>query len=166
MSLPATPVPKFDTFYKYDALTRLLFDYAESNPHIVSLQSIGKSFEGRDIWVLTLTNAATGKTMCLPKSCTRAHVPCSCALIEVIPPTGNIPVFNAISRAKRATSTSGNASSVEVPPEKSRSAQRPRHPAARTPSGTAISHEISSAGTLNNKVFRARGQSSVDAGVL
>jgi len=36
MTLPATPTPKFDTFYKHDALTRLLFDYAESNPQIVS----------------------------------------------------------------------------------------------------------------------------------
>jgi murein tripeptide amidase MpaA len=60
MTLPATPTPRFDTFYKYDALTRLLFDYAESNPAIVSLQSIGKSYEGRDIWVVTLTNSATG----------------------------------------------------------------------------------------------------------
>ena len=60
MTLPATPQPKFDTFYKYDALTRLLFDFSESNPHIASLQSIGKSHEGRDIWVMALTNAATG----------------------------------------------------------------------------------------------------------
>ena len=60
MTLPATPTPRFDTFYKYDALTRLLFDYADAHPTLVSVASIGKSFEGRDIWVATVTNSATG----------------------------------------------------------------------------------------------------------
>ncbi len=60
MTLPATPTPQFDTFYKYDALTRLLFDYADAHPSLVSVESIGKSHEGRDIWVATLTNTATG----------------------------------------------------------------------------------------------------------
>ena len=60
MTLPATPTPRFDTFYKHDALTRLLFDYAEAHPALVSLRSIGKSYEGRDIWLATVTNASTG----------------------------------------------------------------------------------------------------------
>ena len=60
MTQPATPTPRFDTFYRYDALTRLLFDYADAHPDLVSVASIGKSFEGRDIWVATLTNSATG----------------------------------------------------------------------------------------------------------
>ena len=60
MTLPATPTPRFDTFYRYDALTRLLFDYADAHPALVSVASIGKSFEGRDIWVATVTNTATG----------------------------------------------------------------------------------------------------------
>ena len=60
MTLPATPTPQFDTFYKHDALTRLLFDYADAHPSLVSVESIGKSHEGRDIWVATLTNTATG----------------------------------------------------------------------------------------------------------
>jgi len=60
MTQPATPTPRFDTFYKYDALTRLLFDYADAHPELVSVASIGKSFEGRDIWVATVTNSATG----------------------------------------------------------------------------------------------------------
>ncbi|MEO7335712.1 MAG: M14 family zinc carboxypeptidase, partial [Caldimonas sp.] len=60
MTTPATPTPRFDTFYRYDALTRLLFDYADAHPGLVSVASIGKSFEGRDIWVVTVTNAATG----------------------------------------------------------------------------------------------------------
>jgi murein tripeptide amidase MpaA len=60
MTLPATPSPRFDTFYRHDALTRLLFDYADAHPDLVSVNSIGKSFEGRDIWVATVTSAATG----------------------------------------------------------------------------------------------------------
>jgi len=60
MTLPATPTPRFDTFLKYDALTRLLFDYADAHPTLVSVDSIGKSHEGRDIWVVTVTQVATG----------------------------------------------------------------------------------------------------------
>ena len=58
---PSTiPNPRFDIFYRHDALTQLLHDYAAAYPDLVSVASIGKSFEGRDIWVATLTNAATG----------------------------------------------------------------------------------------------------------
>ena len=39
---------------------RLLFDYAEAFPTLVAIRSIGKSHEGRDIWVATVTNLATG----------------------------------------------------------------------------------------------------------
>jgi murein tripeptide amidase MpaA len=54
------PTPHFDTFYKHDELTRLLHSYAEACPTLVSVASMGKSYEGRDIWVVTLTNTATG----------------------------------------------------------------------------------------------------------
>ena len=60
MTMPTAPVPRFDIFYRYDALTRLLFDYADACPNLVSVQSIGKSFEGRDIWVAIVTNNQTG----------------------------------------------------------------------------------------------------------
>ncbi|MEO7010142.1 MAG: M14 family metallopeptidase [Caldimonas sp.] len=56
----ATPTPRFDTFYKYEELSRLLFAYAEAHPALVSVASIGKSYEGRDIWVAIVTNIATG----------------------------------------------------------------------------------------------------------
>ena len=54
------PQPRFDTFYRHDALTRLLFEYAAAYPKLVAVSSIGKSYEGRDIWVATLTNTETG----------------------------------------------------------------------------------------------------------
>ncbi len=58
--MAAIPVPRFDLFYRHAELTRLLQDYAEALPGLVQLQSIGRSHEGRDIWLVTLTSAATG----------------------------------------------------------------------------------------------------------
>ncbi len=54
------PVPRFDLFYRHDELSRLLADYAAALPRLISVQSIGKSHEGRDIWVVVLTNTAQG----------------------------------------------------------------------------------------------------------
>ena len=50
----------FDRFYCYQEMSDLLHTYAREYPDLVSLESIGKSFEGRDIWVVTLTNRTTG----------------------------------------------------------------------------------------------------------
>ena len=54
------PIPRFDQFYRHAELTRLLHDYAQARPELVSLRAIGKSWEGRDIWLVALTNARTG----------------------------------------------------------------------------------------------------------
>src|SRR5262245_62094745 len=50
----------FDRYYRYEELTQLLVDYDREYPGLVQLQSIGKSYEGRDIWVISVTNEATG----------------------------------------------------------------------------------------------------------
>jgi Zinc carboxypeptidase len=50
----------FDHFYAYDELTETLHSWAEEAPKLCSVESIGKSFEGRDIWLVTLTNTETG----------------------------------------------------------------------------------------------------------
>ncbi|MFW6074373.1 MAG: M14 family metallopeptidase [Chloroflexota bacterium] len=47
-------------FYTYDELTAILNRYVEAFPELASLESIGQSYEGRDIWALTITNSATG----------------------------------------------------------------------------------------------------------
>jgi murein tripeptide amidase MpaA len=60
MTQPALPEPRFDLFLRHDALTRLLFDYADAKPELLSVVSIGKSHEGRDIWLAVLTNTGTG----------------------------------------------------------------------------------------------------------
>lgn len=50
----------FDKFYRYEELTNLLNEWAKERPELMSISSIGHSFEGRDIWLATLTNSATG----------------------------------------------------------------------------------------------------------
>ena len=49
------PNVRFDTYYKYDDLTNILKDFAASHTNLIRLTSIGKSHEGRDIWVVTAT---------------------------------------------------------------------------------------------------------------
>ena len=51
---------QWNTYLRYDELTRVLKEYAAAYPHLLTIESIGKSFEGRDVWLVTLTNAATG----------------------------------------------------------------------------------------------------------
>ena len=48
------------SYYTYDVLTGLLRDLVESHPQLAQLDSIGKSLEGRELWLVTLTNQATG----------------------------------------------------------------------------------------------------------
>lgn len=50
----------FNRYYQYDELSAYLKSVAAAHPNLAALSSAGKSYEGRDIWVLTLTNQATG----------------------------------------------------------------------------------------------------------
>ncbi|MDZ8051833.1 MAG: M14 family metallopeptidase [Aulosira sp. ZfuVER01] len=54
------PDVRFNQYYRYADLTSILHSYAEEFPHLVRIESIGKSYEGRDIWLLTVTNFTTG----------------------------------------------------------------------------------------------------------
>jgi murein tripeptide amidase MpaA len=51
---------RFDRFYRYAELTEILKAFAAEHPRLVALQSIGRSYEGRDIWLATVTNTASG----------------------------------------------------------------------------------------------------------
>lgn len=51
---------EFDRFYRFAALTEWLEQQAAQHPALLVLESAGKSHEGRDLWVATLTNRATG----------------------------------------------------------------------------------------------------------
>ena len=50
----------FDHYYNYEELTRFLHYIADKYPNLVHCESIGQSFEGRDIWLITVTNFASG----------------------------------------------------------------------------------------------------------
>lgn len=54
------PTISFDRFYHYEDLTRLLSEYAAEYPNLIKVESIGKSHEGRDVWLVTATNSASG----------------------------------------------------------------------------------------------------------
>jgi murein tripeptide amidase MpaA len=54
------PAIAFDRFYRYDELTALIHAFAAEYPQLVGVASIGRSHEGRELWVATVTNAATG----------------------------------------------------------------------------------------------------------
>lgn len=55
------PNIRFNKFYRYTELTRLLKEYAKEYPNLIRLESIGKSHEGRDVWLVTATNFKSGK---------------------------------------------------------------------------------------------------------
>jgi murein tripeptide amidase MpaA len=46
----------YDRYPRYDELTSWLDEFADEFPNLVRKSSIGQSFEGRDIWLLTVTN--------------------------------------------------------------------------------------------------------------
>jgi murein tripeptide amidase MpaA len=54
------PAVRFDRFYRYEELSAILKQYAAQYPALATIESIGKSHEGRDIWVMTLTSKASG----------------------------------------------------------------------------------------------------------
>jgi murein tripeptide amidase MpaA len=51
---------RFDRFYRYDELTQHLRRMAGSFPGLVEMVGLGKSHEGREIWLLKVTNRDTG----------------------------------------------------------------------------------------------------------
>ena len=51
---------QFERFYLYAELTETLEAWAAEFPSLLRLESIGRSYEGRDIWLATVTNLDTG----------------------------------------------------------------------------------------------------------
>jgi murein tripeptide amidase MpaA len=51
---------RFDTYYPYTELTERLRALVEAYPKLLRLESIGKSYEGRDVWCVIATNCETG----------------------------------------------------------------------------------------------------------
>ena len=51
----------FSHYHKYSEVVYFLRRWEKNYPDLVDLYSVGKSFEGRDIWQITITNKKTGK---------------------------------------------------------------------------------------------------------
>lgn len=57
------PAIDFTRYYQYEELVGHLRALVAARPQFATLESIGKSLEGRDLWLVTLTNAATGPAL-------------------------------------------------------------------------------------------------------
>ena len=53
----------YNRYYDYDEMTEALKKLVKIYPQFLDLQSIGKSIEGRDMWVVTINNPKTGTEM-------------------------------------------------------------------------------------------------------
>ncbi len=51
---------RFDTYYPYDELTTHVKTMCDAYQNLLQLDVIGKSWEGRDVWIVTATNRLTG----------------------------------------------------------------------------------------------------------
>jgi Zinc carboxypeptidase len=60
------PAPAFNRLNTYEEITGYLKGYAAAYPKWAKLESIGKSAQGRDMWLLTITNPGTGPELAKP----------------------------------------------------------------------------------------------------
>ncbi|MDP2872565.1 MAG: M14 family metallopeptidase [Bacillota bacterium] len=56
----------WNVYHKYDELTRILHELAGAYSGLASLYSIGRTYQGRDIWCLEITNKSTGPALHKP----------------------------------------------------------------------------------------------------
>ena len=52
----STPDIRFDRYYTYAEMTERLQALASQFPELATLSSIARSFEGRDVWLMEITN--------------------------------------------------------------------------------------------------------------
>jgi hypothetical protein len=62
---PANPKVEisFNRYYTAEGLETLAKKLAAAHPDLISVQSIGKSYEGRDLWCMTVTDQSTGSDL-------------------------------------------------------------------------------------------------------
>src|SRR5436190_4766953 len=68
------PDVAFDRFYRYEELTEILQGWAQEHRELCRIESIGKSFEDRDIWLMTVTNFETGADLDKPALLVEANI--------------------------------------------------------------------------------------------
>lgn len=86
------PQITFDHYVRYDELTTTLKAFADEFPQLVKLESIGKSYEGRDIWLVTVTNTQTGVAEEKPALWADANIHAT----EVSPTTATLYLLNKL----------------------------------------------------------------------
>lgn len=57
---PKVPI-SWNRYYNYDGITDICKKIAAAHPDLAKVSSIGKSYQGRDMWVLTITDFKKGK---------------------------------------------------------------------------------------------------------
>jgi murein tripeptide amidase MpaA len=82
----------FNRFYRYEELTAALHQLAQAAPHLVQIASIGKSHEGRDIWLATVTDATTGPASDKPAFWTDGNI----HSVEVSASAANLYFLNTL----------------------------------------------------------------------
>jgi murein tripeptide amidase MpaA len=63
-----------DRYYDYEALTNLLHQIATDHSRLAKLSSIGQTFQGREIWLIEITNPDTGFAADKPGYYIDAHI--------------------------------------------------------------------------------------------
>lgn len=68
--------PEFrpDRYYRYDDLTAMLHHWADAYPSLCRVESAGKTWQGRDIWAVILTNVETGPDLEKPATFVDANI--------------------------------------------------------------------------------------------
>jgi murein tripeptide amidase MpaA len=64
----------FGEYFLYDDLTRHIHGLVKAYPQLATVESIGQSWRGRDIWCVTVTNSATGAHNEKPAFYIDAHI--------------------------------------------------------------------------------------------
>lgn len=64
----------FDRYLRYDELVEWLQLVAGEHPDLVALETYGRSHEGRDLWLVTVTDTATGAHQTKPAHWTDASI--------------------------------------------------------------------------------------------
>ncbi|MFC6646479.1 M14 family metallopeptidase [Granulicella cerasi] len=54
---------RFDRYYTYDEMTEQLQALVAAHPDLATLRSLGQSFAGREVWLVEITNHATGPAL-------------------------------------------------------------------------------------------------------
>jgi hypothetical protein len=60
MPAPSQLSARFDRYPRFEELSAWLHEFADQFPDLIELSTIGESFERRPLWLLTVTNRATG----------------------------------------------------------------------------------------------------------